>query len=434
MKTLCSLLLSSLALLAFSGKASTIQTDGSQGSVQSAINQARDGDTIAIPAGTFSWTTQIKAQKGINFIGAGAGTTTIKNPNNIMRILVIEHGPIRVSGLSFVGTFMLSLANDPGVPIRLDNCTFDGGMGNSTMLDVWGNPPLLIDHCTFAAGPGAEMIHNNGNGAESTYGWERDVHPGSEEAVIIENCTFDNHDITNPAFYGCSGIQSYYGAVVVVRHCKFNYCHIDAHGNVPPLYGTRWGEYYENTFYCPPNGNQSDFLALRGGSGVVFNNHVTGGPNKGAGNLKFYTDESGYPPLCGPGAGIFKNGEQQPSPYYVWANEMNVNVVGPLVQGRDVYVSDSQPSTMKKIQLKTDTASTTYSYRPFSYPHPRDDGDPGSYGPGGVPGKPTPTPSPTPTPAPTATPTPAPSVTPTPAPTPVVIEVPYPTTITIQPH
>jgi hypothetical protein len=70
-------------------------------------------------------------------------------------------------------------------------------------------------------------------------------------------------------FTGTSAIQSYYGARTVMRHCQLNYCEIDQHGNVPPLYGTRWYEFYENTFYVRANGNQSDYFALRGGSGVV---------------------------------------------------------------------------------------------------------------------------------------------------------------------
>ena len=74
-----------------------------------------------------------------------------------------------------------------------------------------------------------------------------------------------------------------------MRYCTLNYCQIDQHGNT--AIGARWWEFYNNTFYVPPNGNQSNYFALRAGSGVVFNNHVSGGPNIGSGQIELYSDD-----------------------------------------------------------------------------------------------------------------------------------------------
>src|SRR5262249_47048236 len=134
----------------------------------------------------------------------------------------------------------------------------------------------------------------------------------------------------------------------------------------------------------PPGGNQSNYFALRGGSGVVFNNHVSGGPNNGAGVIQLYSDEPSNPPLCGPGGGIFVNGNRSFSPVYIWGNDPSMRVASTssnVIRGRDYLVSSPEPTTMIKRQLTTDTANTTYHYTPYVYPHPLDGGSTSTFGP-----------------------------------------------------
>src|SRR5206468_5967688 len=56
------------------------QSNGSVVDVQAVINQAKDGDTITLPAGTFSWTSTLNITKGITLQGqttiTGAGTSS----------------------------------------------------------------------------------------------------------------------------------------------------------------------------------------------------------------------------------------------------------------------------------------------------------------------------------------------------------------------
>lgn len=260
------------------------------------------------------------------------------------------------------------------------------------------------------------MIHNFGLGAGNLAGWKDDVHPGTDQALYVENCTFSKNPLQDDYFWGTAALQGYYGSRTVMRHCLCKGSHIDQHGT-PGSVGARWFEFYDITFYVPPpegdfNGmNQGDYFALRGGSGVVFDCHVEGHNLWGNGLIHMYDENGGSEPLY-----LARGINQNPSPVYIWNNfqwDGTPMKVGPgenVVENRDYFVSDSQPDRLKRWQLKTDNASTTFTYTPFQYPHPMDDGDPESYAPGGEPGKPQPTPTPTPQPTPTPpqpTPTPA---------------------------
>src|SRR5436190_10338297 len=75
-------LLFTLILSGFSAPrcgATVYQSNGSVANIQSIHNlQARDGDTIVVPAGTFSWTSRLNITKGITLQGA----TTIVGPSS----------------------------------------------------------------------------------------------------------------------------------------------------------------------------------------------------------------------------------------------------------------------------------------------------------------------------------------------------------------
>jgi hypothetical protein len=362
-------------------------TNGSQSDTQAAINAAKAGAVIQLPAGSFTWSRGVTAKKAVTIQGEGVSSTTLTNPGTSYSLfdLTCHRARTRITGIAFVGQYAISVSGSyTTAQFRIDDCTFDCGTTQGILLRVGGNGPGLIDHCTFTGGSASEMIHNMGLWAGNDTGWLDDVYPGSASAVYIENCTFTKDPLADPAFWGTSAIQSAYGARTVMRYCHLNYCQIDQHGNVPPLYGARWWEFYNNTFYVPPNGNQSDYFQLRGGSGVVYNNHTSGGPNLGAGSIQLYSDETTNPPLCGPGGGIFVNGGRTFSPVYIWGNDSSMpagSTSSNVIPGRDYSVSATQPTTMITWQLTNDNANTTYSYTPYIYPHPLDDGSTSVFGP-----------------------------------------------------
>lgn len=221
------------------------------------------------------------------------------------------------------------------------------------MLELEGNAPGLIDHNTFVGNSSAEMIHNYGMGASDTTGWLDDVIPGSAAMLYIEDNTFTYNATGNPAyFWGTSAVQSYYGARTVFRHNVCNMSQVDQHGTAGMI-GARWWELYDNTFNVVANGNQSNYMQIRAGSGVIFNNHKTGASNQGAGLIELLEEDSGYPALYQIGRG--KN--QVLDPAYVWGNDSSMSVT----------------SGSSNVQINRDFyLSQKPNYSPFTYPYPID--------------------------------------------------------------
>jgi hypothetical protein len=127
--------------------------------------------------------------------------------------------------------------------------------------------------------------------------------------------------------------------------------HVDQHGT-PGMIGARWWEIYENTFYVVQNGSQSDYVMVRAGSGVIFNNHKTGYPCVyGCGNIGLREEDTGYPALYQVGRG--KN--QALDPAYVWGNDSTMPV----------------GSGSSNVQVNRDYYLTQKpNYTPYTYPHP----------------------------------------------------------------
>ena len=72
MKTIV-IVLSLLLLGCFSARATTYASNGSSADVQTKINGATTGDTVTIPAGSFTWATSVTMAKAIKLQGAGSG-------------------------------------------------------------------------------------------------------------------------------------------------------------------------------------------------------------------------------------------------------------------------------------------------------------------------------------------------------------------------
>jgi len=346
----------------------------SQTDVQNAVNSASTGDTVQVPGPcTAAWSSQVSIPntKGITVIGGIGGTTILTNIG--FSLSQNASSSSRISGFTFTSPgdgnggarAIITSGSSTSAPFRIDHNTFTNA-AQSVFVATQGNAPGVIDHNVFTGGAASEMIHNLAVGAA---GWTDNVTPGGPQMLFVEDNTFTFNASGNPAYYwGSSALQAYYGARTVFRHNILNMCQVDQHGTAGNI-GARWWEIYENTFNVILNGNQSDYVHLRAGSGVVFNNHKTGATNLGAGNIELVEEDTGYPALYQIGRGI----NQNLSPAYVWGNDSSMTVVGTssnVVQGRDFFVSTTQPATLVRWELSTDSSSTTYSYVPYPYPHP----------------------------------------------------------------
>jgi len=374
-----------LCLLGINAHAYTVSgnvysTNGSQSDTQAAINAAVDGDVIQLPAGSFIWSTGVTVNIGVTIHGNGVSSTALTNPGTSCSLFSVSCDQVqtRITGIAFKGQYAISLTGSyTTAQFRIDDCTFSCGTTQGILVQFGGNAPGLVDHCTFTGGSASEMIHNLGLGGDyGAAGWLNNVSPGRPSAVYIENCTFSKDPLQDQYFWGTSAIQSYFGARTVVRHSVFNACQIDQHGTQGAV-GARWFEIYNNTFYTPAGMNQSNYITLRGGSGVVFNN-VNTGSNAGTGTIELYDENGGSSPLY-LGRGI----DQNYSPVYLWNNSAGMPVgsgSSNVILGRDFFVSTSQPTTMI-IKESNSTNAQTSSYTPYTYPDPLDSESTNTYGP-----------------------------------------------------
>ena len=334
----------------------------SSADVQNSINASVSGDIIRLPAPcTATWNAQvtISGTKGVTLDGNGATITrgSLANGAALISLSVNATVSSRITGFVFsdsksVNGYFITVGNgnENSAKFRIDNCTFTGlhvGVHIRIGAPVYG----VIDHSKFTWSGNNEVIHNEAYGPSSTAGWSNAVVPGSANAVYIEDNVFINETSGNPAyFFGGSAVQSYYGSRTVFRYNSLTMAHVDQHGTAGMI-GARWWEIYENTFAIVPNGNQDNYIRVRGGTGVIFNNRKTGSPNLGAGSIELVEEDSGYPALYQVGRGI----NQTPDPAYVWGNDASMGV----------------GSGSSNVQLNRDYYQATKpNYTPYVYPHP----------------------------------------------------------------
>src|SRR6267378_632197 len=99
--------------------ATVYHSDGSTANVQALVNAARDGDTITLPVGTFSWKQHLNITKGITLQGQttveGAGTA---NPVTNDLTIVLDDVP---RGQDF---YVMDVSLTPAQSFRMTGITF----------------------------------------------------------------------------------------------------------------------------------------------------------------------------------------------------------------------------------------------------------------------------------------------------------------------
>ena len=273
--------------------AATWFSDGSSASVQALYDQdaTHDGDTITIPAGTFTWSTGVQfprpgqSVKAITLQGAGANSTIIRDnvqSGQLILITLAANNLTRITGIQFVdggrvnpapapGGIMRVVGNNTnGSQFRWDNCIWNGLQGFPVMDTVIG----VIDHNTFGPLPQYQMIYVygsfwNNQGADGDGSWAAPTGFGSSQWLFIE----DNTWLDSGQSVGA--IDSENGGRWV-----FRYNHV--HGSFPSNHGTESGgrgrgaramEVYNNDF---ANTYQTAVGGSRGGSVLVHDNIAVG--------------------------------------------------------------------------------------------------------------------------------------------------------------
>lgn len=281
----------------------------SQPAVQAAINSSISGDTVIVPSGNCTWTSNVGIPSGkeITLLGAGIGGTVISL--DVGLAVNISTSGSRLSGFEFnfnskgTGVFV------SGTGWRIDHCEFDfrtaGGKGigvnadNSNLYYPTWELSGLVDNCVFydarnlATGSAVPGVRDP---TKSWAIWSAPTDLGGVSAVYFEDNTFYMEQFGNL-------MDGNYGGVYVFRFntvSKGPYSGfvIEAHSLQCTCRGFKKWEVYRNTF----NGNGAyKAFFLRGGTGVIFDNDVTGtwsGYSITLDNVRSYTDAGGTVGLC----------------------------------------------------------------------------------------------------------------------------------------
>jgi hypothetical protein len=407
----------------------------SQSDVQAAIDKAATGDVIILPQGSCTWATTVTVPSTKTLTLAGAGmdkTIIIKSPAG-GDILNLSQSGSRVTGLQFNdGTVLFA-----GDVWRIDHCKFIKISTGTTGVSVRGNreqlhPTGLVDNCVFQ---NSSILVAGWIGLMSNALWAQPLNLGSGDNVVyIEDNSF-THTVFGHA------VDANYGGRYVFRYNTLNDVYIEAHSvQSSNNRGAQKWEIYNNTINQINRVMWTPFF-LRAGTGVVFNNTLTGtwtlpaitvdnvrsydatrtldqgwcnGNSKWDGNqpnLQGYPcrDQIGRSTDQGPWTD-WKTGAtgppQQLVPAYAWNNKYGTQKFGfitkrdarnpiHIVEGRDFVNNTVKPG-----------------YVPYTYPHPR-------RGETAITPAPAPAPETTTVTSPTTTTTTSPAPAPAPAPAPV---------------
>lgn len=264
--------------------ATYLATNLTEAAVQTAINSATDGDTVQLPAGTSTWTTNITINgKAINLVGAGVSQTIITDQCNpalyLINFKTMLNKPFTASDFTIVqsaiqqSTASLNIEHSVGFRITRVNFTNVIERGIYTGTQTGRHSIGVVDHCVFNSSVDgtqqgitvAGNDHKNPTNYNASGTWTESPKWGTTNAFYVENCTFDFE------YDGDAAIELYNGATIVVRYCLFRNSGMGGHGFDSSSRSAHWWEFYKNTLNSTL-GSGRLVGQFRGGSGVWWSN------------------------------------------------------------------------------------------------------------------------------------------------------------------
>jgi hypothetical protein len=288
-----------LALVSVAQARTITAASCSQANVQTAINAAVAGDTVVIPAGTCTWTTQVSwtAPANVTLQGAGSQTTTgggdvtviidgVVRGSDIATLSITTNasGTFRLTAITFRGNGNSNTWSDNGTvriggtsqQVRIDHVHFDRLRRQPlSLFGIYG----VVDHSLFDMVTGTLDNAVRPNGVFATWGdpeWAAATGFGGSSFMYIEDNVFNNGIIND-----CS-----HGGKQVFRYNTFNNASSQTHptGSQGRARGCRAMEIYHNTFTggaCSPNCFNVHFVSAGGlliwgnSTGTSYQNFVT---------------------------------------------------------------------------------------------------------------------------------------------------------------
>ena len=407
--------------------------------VTTAYNAAADGDRVVIPAGLCNWNAALTITKAVQVIGTGVGATAITGGR--FNVAVPSGKNWRVSGFTISGTAGFNITGDSKSG-RIDHILFSSVAGFTENRIIWINPAVggystgLIDHVTVAD-PKSINIHVREDWGNGNQSYMRPLDLGGTDAWYVEDSNFSqnsgSYNVSAPVT-DCDG-----GGRLVFRYNTIDNNYTEMHDAIiSGLRSCRKWEIYNNTWTSSPSKlastSQYAQIAIRGGTGVVFNNTFTastgfdiifanyrsGGQTAGtpwssscqasASTKACLNTASSSPRSCtadsdcgGTGScvkidglsnilanypcrdqmGTDGNSPQQIRPALFWNNRIGTVLIAPsqqdysdtryLVEGRDYCVGPTTSASDDGTQ-PTVCGGVGVSYAPYTYPHPLQSG------------------------------------------------------------
>ena len=406
MKTITGIIL--LLLLAGSGSARAAVINAASPSladVNSAVSSASDGDTVVIPTGSATWSSQLSITKAITLGGSGPDarpniTSTSTGAVGIIftvptgKTVIFQH----MNFAEFKATNALIEVAGEGLDVfRLTDLVFTH---ENAVAAIWissassgrtaAGPYGLIDHCNIIGSGYGIFIRDN----DSLSSWARPMTFGSSNAVYVEDCTFGNTTFTS----GRPVLDSNNGSRWVFRHNTIVNQNVGTHGadSSGPVNSSLQFELMHNTFKLtnnPPGVTSDAFVSTRGGTGVMFDNTGTADAGTWVNHLfkvayyrassnggvtvdRFYPGD--YVGTQQPGCGYVATPGQDPNyptktwgtvPMYFWGN----SVSGPGIEVLGVGIGGTPYSDYLFMQAGRDyynNGTQMPGYTEYIYPHP----------------------------------------------------------------
>jgi hypothetical protein len=269
----------------------TYTTNGEYYQISSAIADASPGDTINIPAGTYTWGaggTSLDINKAVTVQGVGTADTIINQsataPTGFGASLIrlgtgATFRRATINGANILGIIFTTGASANWRISEVKYVQYPGR--NMYFLFAQYAPRGLIDQCDITGGAGnSELVFARG----PADAWDITTPVGTENNIFIEDSTFRGLG------YVCDANSN---GRIVVRNCTITgSIKVDSHGvwtNGGPQRGARSMETYRNTWTL--TSGTWPAIEYRGGTGMIWGN--TSDMASGANGAWFYLTEYG---------------------------------------------------------------------------------------------------------------------------------------------
>ncbi len=253
-----------------------------QTAVQTAVNQAQNGDTVIVPNGSCTWNgaVTLSNNKGVSLMCQTAGNCniTVGGGQAVLMdsLMGVNNNFYRISGFTFIGGSGFTIwfagnsdsTTDTMSSIRIDHNTFNPLPGAIAIFfgHTQGNANFygVIDHNTLTS-TGSVMLTQTIGAINNT---PPPSQTGTANNMFVEDNTITITTMTNPGM-GC--IDAWGNAAYVYRKNTSTNCRVASHG-VAHNGGPQNFEFYDNNIRVDSGSEAAGF----GGCYRCFHHHGSG--------------------------------------------------------------------------------------------------------------------------------------------------------------